>query len=88
MASVCKHHTCMFAGLTDMLEQAYRDHRSGKEDAWLPESHGDIGQTQQLAPTSTALVLPASRGPDVQSRLPPVMRVAALRSLKQRQVRR
>ena len=87
MGPVCEHHTCMVAGLTDMLEQAYRDHRSGKEDTWLPESHGDLGQTQQQAPTSTALVLPASRGPPVQSRLPPVMRVAALRSLKQRQVR-
>ena len=86
LTSVCKHHTCMAAGLTDMLEQAYRDYRSGK-DAWLPHLHGDMGQTQQQAPTSTALVLPASSGPPAQSGLPSVVRVAALRSLKQRQVR-
>lgn len=70
-----------------MLEQAYRDYRSAKEDAWLPELHADMGQTQQQAPTSTALVLQASGGPPAQSRLPPVVRAAALRSFKQRQVR-
>ena len=74
------------AGLTDMLEQAYRDYRSGKEDAWLPELQGDMGHAQQQAPSSTALVVQASGDPPAHSRLPPVMRAAALRSLKQRQV--
>ena len=70
--------------LTDMLEQTYRDDRSRNEGARQPKSHGNIGHAQQHAPCSTALILQAPCGPPTQSRLPPVMRAAAL---KQRQVR-